>query len=70
MDQERGLSDFNLETGAITLLAEFEKGRNTRPNDGRVDKNGNFVIGSYNKNHRGNAKEIGGNTNTLFDNSI
>merc|ERR1719199_2452334 len=57
---ERGLCDFDLETGAVSVLAEFEDGRNTRPNDGRVDKEGNFVIGSYNKNHRGDAKEIGG----------
>jgi sugar lactone lactonase YvrE len=62
------MCDFNLETGAITTLSEFETGRNTRPNDGRTDKDGNFVIGSYNNNHRGDAKEIGGRTDATNKN--
>jgi sugar lactone lactonase YvrE len=33
---------------------------NTRPNDGRVDRHGNFIIGSYNKSHRLDAHAIGG----------
>lgn len=33
-------------------LTEFEPGMDTRPNDGRVDRAGNFVVGSYNMAHR------------------
>jgi hypothetical protein len=49
---ERGLCSFNLANAAITLVTPFEEGRDTRPNDGRVDREGNFVIGSYNNQHR------------------
>ena len=33
---------------------------NTRPNDGRTDRNGNFIVGSYNKMHKSDAQKIGG----------
>ena len=45
---------------ASESLCEFEAGMNTRPNDGRVDRHGNFIIGSYNKSHRLDAHAIGG----------
>jgi len=57
---ERGLCYFNLATGEISLITPFEEGLNTRPNDGRVDKAGNFVVGSYNNNHRGDGQDIAG----------
>ena len=57
---ESGLHAFDPATKKLKLLSEFEPGLNTRPNDGRVDRFGNFVIGSYNNAHRVDAAPIGG----------
>ena len=48
-----GLYQFDPRSKAVkTRLTDFEPGLNTRPNDGRVDRSGNFIIGSYNNDHR------------------
>ena len=57
---ESGLHAFDPSTKKLKLLSEFEPGLNTRPNDGRVDRAGSFVIGSYNNAHRVDAAPIGG----------
>lgn len=57
---DSGLFTFSPATGAARKLTDFEPGLNTRPNDGRVDREGNFVIGSYNNSHRQDGSEIGG----------
>ena len=51
---ESGIFSFNPSTGTAQKLCDFEPelGSLTRPNDGRVDREGNFVIGSYNNAHR------------------
>lgn len=43
---------FDPSVGTARKVSDFEPGLNTRPNDGRVDRAGNFVIGSYNNAHR------------------
>ena len=56
-----GLYQFDPRSKAVkTRLTDFEPGLNTRPNDGRVDRSGNFIIGSYNNDHRVDASAIGG----------
>ena len=56
-----GLYQFDPRSKAVkTRLTDFEPGLNTRPNDGRVDRLGNFIIGSYNNDHRVDASAIGG----------
>ena len=57
---ESGLHAYDPTTKALTFVSEFEAGLNTRPNDGRTDREGNFVIGSYNNAHRVDAQPIGG----------
>lgn len=57
---QTGIFAFNPSSGAARLLSDFEPKLNTRPNDGRVDRRGNFVIGSYNNAHRQDGQEIGG----------
>jgi L-arabinonolactonase len=41
-------------------ICDYEPGLNTRPNDGKCDRQGNFVIGSYNNNHREDKLNIAG----------
>lgn len=41
-------------------VCDYEPELNTRPNDGKCDREGNFVIGSYNNNHRQDEKNIAG----------
>ncbi|EKX33599.1 hypothetical protein GUITHDRAFT_147780 [Guillardia theta CCMP2712] len=55
-----GLSWYNLETSERRLICPYEEGLPTRPNDGKCDREGNFVIGSYNNNHRQDKKNIAG----------
>lgn len=43
------LAFFDLDTGALTPLAEVEPGLPTRLNDGRCDREGNFVFGTFNE---------------------
>jgi sugar lactone lactonase YvrE len=38
----------------------------TRPNDGRVDRDGNLVLGMYNNYHRGGGPTVGKNNASLF----
>ena len=57
---ESGIVAYDPATGASTHLCDFEPGLNTRPNDGRCDRDGNFVIGSYNNAHRQDGQDIGG----------
>ncbi len=57
---ESGLHAYEPSSRKLKLLSEFEPGLNTRPNDGRVDRFGNFVIGSYNNAHRVDGQPIGG----------
>lgn len=56
-----GLTFWKPDTGKIEpMVCEYEEGLNTRPNDGKCDRHGNFVIGSYNNNHREDKKNIAG----------
>uniref|UniRef100_A0A7S0VDI7 SMP-30/Gluconolactonase/LRE-like region domain-containing protein n=1 Tax=Hemiselmis tepida TaxID=464990 RepID=A0A7S0VDI7_9CRYP len=55
-----GLAWYDPETGAQDKVCAYEEGLNTRPNDGKCDREGNFVIGSYNNNHRNDQKNIAG----------
>lgn len=55
-----GLYAYDPRTGAKEQLCDFEPGLDTRPNDGRVDRHGNLIIGSYNNSHKVNAQAIGG----------
>eukprot|EP00466_Bigelowiella_natans_P005459 jgi/Bigna1/80758/fgenesh1_pg.74_\ len=49
-----------LERGRISDWSEATyEGLDTRPNDGRCDRNGNLIVGSYNFQHKFNAQEIG-----------
>ena len=41
-------------------ICDYEPGLNTRPNDGKCDRQGNFIIGSYNNNHREDKLNIAG----------
>jgi len=47
----------------LDLIADWKEtkihGLDTRPNDGRVDRYGNFIVGSYNFQHKQDAEEIG-----------
>jgi L-arabinonolactonase len=43
------LAFFDLATGALTPLADVEPGLSTRLNDGRCDRHGNFVFGTFNE---------------------
>jgi len=56
-------SDFAI--GANTLCDRPDKASTTRPNDGRVDRQGRLVFGMYNNYHRAGASE-GGNNAGLF----
>jgi len=58
LDQS-GIVAYDPRTRAREVLAAFEPGRNTRPNDARTDRFGNLVVGSYNNDWRADAKEIG-----------
>ena len=42
---QSGIWTFRPATGAARKIADFERKLDTRPNDGRVDRAGNFVIG-------------------------
>eukprot|EP00958_Prasinococcus_capsulatus_P004326 scaffold401_cov399-Prasinococcus_capsulatus_cf.AAC.10 len=56
-----GIIRYDLETHHSEVICPFEPEENdTRANDGRCDRNGRFVIGSYNNLHRKNGKDIGG----------
>ncbi|KAG1655181.1 hypothetical protein FOA52_004200 [Chlamydomonas sp. UWO 241] len=57
---QSGLFSFSTDDGRAVKITDFEPGLDTRPNDGRVDREGNFVVGSYNNAHRQNGAEIGG----------
>ena len=57
---ESGLHAYEPSSRKLKLLSEFEPGLNTASNDGRVDRFGNFVIGSYNNAHRVDGQPIGG----------
>ena len=57
---DSGMCHYDPRTGEFERLCEFEPGLNTRPNDGRVDRCGNLIIGSYNNAHRVDAETIGG----------
>ena len=57
---QSGIWGFSPDTGSARKIADFERKLDTRPNDGRVDRAGNFVIGSYNNAHRQDGAEIGG----------
>lgn len=56
---ESGIVAHDPKTNAKEILTQFEPGLNTRPNDARVDRFGNLVVGSYNNNWRGDAESIG-----------
>jgi triosephosphate isomerase len=56
---ESGVVAYDPKTRAKEILTAFEPGRNTRPNDARVDRFGNLVVGSYNNSWRADAEEIG-----------
>lgn len=43
-----GLAFYNFSTGAITPICEVEAGLTTRLNDGRCDRQGRFVFGTFN----------------------
>jgi L-arabinonolactonase len=43
------LAFFDLATGAVTPLADVEPDLTTRLNDGRCDRQGNFVFGTFNE---------------------
>lgn len=58
LDQS-GIVAYDPRTRAKEILADFEPGLNTRPNDARVDRFGNLVVGSYNNDWRKDAEEIG-----------
>jgi len=55
-----GLTFYDPGTGASEKVCDYEPDLNTRPNDGKCDRDGNFVIGSYNNNHRQDEKNIAG----------
>ena len=56
---ESGIVAYDPRTRAKEVLSAFEPGLNTRPNDARVDRFGNLVVGSYNNSWRADAHEIG-----------
>ena len=57
---ETGLSRFNLDTGARTLIAPLEADlTDTRSNDGRADPQGGFWIGTLGKAHGGGLSAKG-----------
>lgn len=59
--EHRGIGTFDMRTGAFSPIVDaWEPGQNTRPNDGRVDREGNFVIAGYNNIHRADALESSG----------
>eukprot|EP00793_Prasinoderma_coloniale_P003576 PRCOL_00002950-RA len=59
--EHKGVGLFDMRSGKFTPYApDFEAGCDTRPNDGRVDRQGNFVISGYNNVHRANALESSG----------
>jgi len=55
-----GLCWYDPKSGKTEKVVDFEPELNTRPNDAKCDRQGNFVIGSYNKNHREDKLNIGG----------
>ncbi|GAX85564.1 hypothetical protein CEUSTIGMA_g12979.t1 [Chlamydomonas eustigma] len=57
---QSGIFNFDLTAGVARKLTDFERPLDTRPNDGRVDRFGSFVVGSYNNAHRQDGAEIGG----------
>lgn len=57
---EFGFYVFDLLMKKLKFLSEFEFGLNTRSNDGRVDRVGFFVIGSYNNVYCVDVVFIGG----------
>ena len=56
---ESGIVAYDPRTRAKEDMTAFEPGLNTRPNDARVDRFGNLVVGSYNNSWRADAHEIG-----------
>ncbi|GAB5362305.1 hypothetical protein AAMO2058_000785500 [Amorphochlora amoebiformis] len=60
---EDGFHRFHLSTGIMHKMTDWPEskmyGLDTRPNDGRVDRSGNLVVGSYNFGHRKDGKELG-----------
>ena len=55
-----GLSWFVPSSGEVEKICDYEADLNTRPNDGKCDRMGNFVIGGYNNNHRNDGLNITG----------
>lgn len=55
-----GLSFWVASTGEVEKICDFEPGLNTRPNDAKCDRTGNFIIGGYNNNHREDKLNITG----------
>ena len=55
-----GLSWFVPSSGEVEKICDYEADLNTRPNDGKCDREGNFVIGGYNNNHRNDGLNITG----------
>jgi len=60
LPMESGIYAYDPSTRATAKVCDFEPGLNTRPNDGRCDREGNLVIGSYNNAHRQDGADIGG----------
>lgn len=60
MGFKSGLAFYEPTTGTVQKICDYEDGLNTRPNDAKVDRHGNFVIGSYNNNHREDKQNIAG----------
>ncbi len=59
------LCDFDLAAEPTHLVHRPDYGSTTRPNDGRVDRYGNLVLGMYNQYHRAGATE-GANNAGLY----
>ncbi|KAL3806501.1 hypothetical protein ACHAXA_002810 [Cyclostephanos tholiformis] len=51
------LCNFDLASDPTHLVHRPDHGSTTRPNDGRVDRYGNLVLGMYNQYHRAGATE-------------
>jgi L-arabinonolactonase len=55
-----GLSWWVASTGEVEKICDFEADLNTRPNDAKCDRAGNFIVGGYNNNHRNDEANITG----------
>ena len=40
-----GMAWWDPESGGVTAICDYEAGMDTRPNDGKCDRQGNFLIG-------------------------